>query len=107
MASFEGTISELKQTLPQYEIVKLKAPVGDMVPEVILADIKKQWEGKEGVTLTEGDGLRIDTQEFWVHMRKSNTEPIIRVIGEHQTKEKALQTCERFMEDIKNWRPAE
>jgi len=107
LASFEGTISELKQTMPQYEIVKLKAPVGDMVPEVILADIKKQWEGKPGVTLTEGDGLRIDTEEFWVHMRKSNTEPIIRVIGEHQTKEQAMETCERFMEDIKNWRPAE
>ena len=96
----------MKATLPQYEIVKLKAPVDGLEPELILADIKKQWEKKEGVSFTEGDGLRIDTPEFWVHMRKSNTEPIIRVIGEHQTLALAEETCRQFLSDIQNWKPS-
>ena len=104
LSGFEGTISEYKKSLPQYQIVKLKAPIGNMVPELILADMKKKWEGKEGVTLTEGDGLRIDTSDYWVHMRKSNTEPIIRVIGEHQSEEEARKVCEQFMSEIQNWK---
>lgn len=104
LATFDGTISQLKNTLPQYEIVKLKAPIGNMQPDLILEDFKNKWSSKEGVTLNDTDGLRIDTPEYWVHMRKSNTEPVIRVIGEHQTLELAKETCERFMEEIKNWK---
>lgn len=104
LSEFEGTISQLKQTLPQYEIVKLKAPIGDMVPELILADFIQKWSGKEGVTLNDSDGLRIDTQEYWVHMRKSNTEPVIRVIGEHKSEQEARKICEKFMEEIINWK---
>jgi len=104
LAMFDGTISQLKATLPQYDIVKLKAPIGNMDPDRILKDFEANWAGKEGVKLTTGDGLRIDTDEYWVHMRKSNTEPIIRVIGEHQGSiQQAEAMCEKFMNEIKNW----
>jgi len=106
LALFPGTISELKATLPQYEIVKLKAPVEGLDPDSILADFEAQWKNKEGVVLTGGDGLRIDTPEYWVHMRKSNTEPIVRVIGEHTDAAQAQTICERFMNDIKSWKPS-
>jgi phosphomannomutase len=52
------------------------------------------------VKLDESDGLKIDTPDWWIHLRKSNTEPIIRVIGEARTKELATQWCEKFMSDI-------
>ena len=88
----------MKSTLPQYEIVKLKAPIAGLNPDIILADLQKQWEGKENVKLNNIDGLRIDTDEYWVHMRKSNTEPIIRVIGEHKDGlDAAKRVCEDFM----------
>jgi len=101
LALFGGTISKLKQTLPQYEIVKLKAPIAGLDPDKIVQLIKTEWKNKAEVTsIDESDGLRIDTAEWWVHLRKSNTEPILRVIGESASKEKAVYWCNLFMSQI-------
>jgi len=105
LAIFAGTISQLKATLPQYEIVKLKVSVEGIDAEAAVAHFKEQWQGKEGVSLNDSDGLRIDVEDdkgkWWVHLRKSNTEPIIRVIGEARTTALALQVCHQFMDEIK------
>lgn len=105
LALFGGTISKLKATLPQYEIVKLKAPIEGIDADAVVAHFKGKWQGREGATLNDSDGLRIDIDDAkgrrWVHLRKSNTEPIIRVIGEAVTKEQALEICHEFMEEIK------
>jgi len=100
LSEFQGSISQLKLTLPQYEIAKISAPVAGMDPEAIVQHIKSQWAGKEGVTINEEDGLHIDTPEWWVHLRKSNTEPIIRVIGEKGSFDKSMEMCNKFMEEI-------
>lgn len=105
LALFNGTISQLKATLPQYEIVKLKAPIDGIDADAVVQHFKLQWTGREGVTLNDSDGLRIDFDDAqgkrWVHLRKSNTEPIIRVIGEATTSELALAVCHQFMDEIK------
>lgn len=101
LSGFNGTISQLKATLPQYEIAKISAPVAGLDPEAVLQHFKSQWASKPGVVINEQDGLHIDTPDWWVHLRKSNTEPILRVIGEGGGYEKSLERCNQFMEEIK------
>jgi phosphomannomutase len=62
-------------------------------------EITKEWSAK-GARVNTQDGVRIDGDDFWVHMRKSNTEPIVRVIGEAHTAQKAKEICEEFMDKI-------
>jgi len=93
-----GTLSELKAQMPQFEIVKLTAPVEGINPDAVVKHFHEVWKGK--AELNDSDGLRIDTPEWWVHLRKSNTEPIIRVIGEGGGYEKSLERCQQFLNEI-------
>ncbi len=94
-----GTMDQLKQSLPSYYITKKKMNTGDMNPDIILASLIKKYE-KEKIN-TE-DGLRIDFEDHWVHLRKSNTEPIIRVITEAEDKTSSQNLADMYMEEIKN-----
>lgn len=88
-------VSELKKTYPQYSIAKTKL---ELTPETdvdgILAAVQKHYANEN---LTTIDGVKIDFEDCWVHLRKSNTEPIIRIYSEASTMEKA----EQLGEDIK------
>ncbi|GAM23808.1 hypothetical protein SAMD00019534_069830 [Acytostelium subglobosum LB1] len=97
-------ISQFKATLPQYEIVKLKAAIEGLDPDAILSAYKTQYRGKEGVIVNEEDGLKIDAPEWWVHLRKSNTEHIIRVIAEAKTVEEATAIANKFIQEIESSR---
>ena len=98
LAEFEGRASELKATLPQYAIAKGKVLLGGTPPDQILAHIRES-AGLSGKVNTE-DGLKLDFPDHWVHLRKSNTEPIIRVIAEAATMEQAVRTVENWKEKI-------
>ncbi|MEW5797745.1 MAG: phosphoglucosamine mutase [Bacteroidota bacterium] len=98
LAEFGGTASELKASLPQYEIVKNKIELGAMKPETILAKLHEKYSKTEKTN--NDDGLKIDFASSWVHLRKSNTEPIIRIIAEAKTKEEAAKLVERFQKEI-------
>lgn len=100
LAVAKTTLSILKKNLPQYEIVKLKAPLSGLDPDAAIDQIKQKYQSLSNVSLNSSDGLRIDTPEWWVHLRKSNTEPIIRVIGEGQTYEKGVEICQMFLKEI-------
>jgi phosphomannomutase len=52
--------------------------VAGIDPTYVLEQIKTKWAKEPGVTINEEDGLHIDTPDWWVHLRKSNTEPILR-----------------------------
>ncbi|HUN65605.1 MAG TPA: phosphoglucosamine mutase [Bacteroidota bacterium] len=78
-----GTLSGLRSRLPRYEIVKTKIPVDGRETEKIFSRLRKQF-GKKG-TINAEDGLKIDFENSWVHLRASNTEPIIRIIAEAPT----------------------
>ena len=53
-------------------------------------------------TINTDDGLRIDFEDHWVHFRKSNTEPIIRVITEGKSKEAAVKLIDKYLSMIKS-----
>lgn len=94
LVNFGGTVSALRQTYPDYHIIKDKialTPEID-VDQLILA-LNKVYEKEECNTI---DGLKIDFEEGWVHLRKSNTEPIIRVYAEHQTEAQAQALADQM-----------
>lgn len=96
-----GTLSELKASLPQYQIAKGKIDLGKMSPDAVLQKIQTA-HALEGIINTD-DGLKIDYPDDWVHLRKSNTEPIVRVIAEARTMEKAVDVVEKFKKEIESF----
>jgi phosphomannomutase len=98
LAEFDGTASELKASLPQYEIVKDKIKLGSLQPEAIFQTLNEKYSKTEK-TNTD-DGLKIDFASSWVHLRKSNTEPMIRIIAEAKTRDEAAQLVEQFKNEI-------
>jgi phosphomannomutase len=75
-------LSQVVSGLPHYEIVKTKMPSGAEGPAGLIAAARRHFEGREGVRFDDSDGLRIDLPAGWVHVRGSNTEPIIRIMAE-------------------------
>lgn len=80
-------VSELRTSYPQYFISKQKV---ELTPEInvdaILAKVKEKFARYD---ITDIDGVKIDFPDKWVHLRKSNTEPIIRIYSEAHTMEEA------------------
>jgi len=95
MAKSGKKVTELKATYPQYAIAKNKIQLTpDVDVDRILAAMKQKYASEK---INDIDGVKIDFPESWVHLRKSNTEPIIRIYSEAATMEEA----ERLAEDIK------
>lgn len=95
-------VSEIKAELPQYAIAKTKV---ELTPEIdvdaILEAVKNNYANEE---LTTIDGVKIDFKDSWAHLRKSNTEPIIRIYSEAHTMEEAEklgQTLKDFINSSK------
>jgi phosphomannomutase len=90
------TVTEMKNSLPQYHIAKHKIALaeGINIDNIIKAVAQKYAANPQN---TE-DGLRIDFEKEWVHLRKSNTEPIIRIYAESSSIEKAEQLAKNIVE---------
>lgn len=89
-------VSDIKAGYPQYEISKTKIELTpDIDVDAILNAMKEKYASEN---ITDIDGVKIDFEDCWVHLRKSNTEPIIRIYSEASTQEKAR----RLGEDIKS-----
>jgi phosphomannomutase len=83
-------LSQIVAGLPSYTIVKDKYEVArDRLPELNAA-LQARWPNARGNML---DGLRLDWADRWVHVRPSNTEPIVRVIAEAPSADAAKQLC--------------
>lgn len=88
MAKSGKTVTELKAGYPAYAIAKTKVTLTpDIDVDGVLATIKKEYAGRGEIT--DIDGVKIDFPDAWVHLRKSNTEPIIRIYAEAHTMEQA------------------
>jgi phosphomannomutase len=98
LAESGKTLSGLKATLPQYSIAKGKMELGAVAPDDILARVRDAHT-RDGKINTD-DGLKMDFDDYWVHLRKSNTEPIIRIIAEAPTMDQAAAVVETFREEI-------
>ncbi|MFO7889889.1 MAG: phosphoglucosamine mutase [bacterium] len=93
-----GSVSELYKLLPQYVITKRKIRIDQKDPDMILEKFIKN-HNHEQLDLT--DGIRMDRADNWAHIRKSNTEPIIRVVAEAENREKSEALCRDILKEIK------
>jgi phosphomannomutase len=100
LAKENKTVSELRKTYPAYFMGKKKI---ELTPEIdvdnLLIKIQDEFKNEEISTI---DGVKIDFPENWVHLRKSNTEPIIRIYTEAKTQQKADELGDEMIEKIKN-----
>ncbi len=91
-------VSELKATYPQYSIAKTKLELRpEMDVDAILQAVEKHYAGERVTTI---DGVKIDFDDSWVHLRKSNTEPIIRIYSEARTMEIASELGEKVKQIV-------
>jgi phosphomannomutase len=98
LAEKKMTVSELKANYPVYFMSKKKVELTKGMPvDQILAEIHKKYENEN---LTTIDGVKIDFTDEWVHLRKSNTEPIIRIYTESKTQKKADALADRLIAEL-------
>jgi phosphomannomutase len=95
------TVSELRKTFPDYQIAKNRI---DLTPETdvdaILMKVKELFAQNKDAKVNDIDGVKIDFPDKWVHLRKSNTEPIIRVYSEAQTMAEADDLGKKLMQVV-------
>lgn len=91
-------VSELRASYPAYFMSKKKVQLVKGMPvDAILEDIHAKYLSEE---VTSIDGIKIDFADHWVHMRKSNTEPIIRIYTEASTQQLADALADRFIAEL-------
>ena len=99
MAEKGGSVRELRDSYPSYYMSKKKI---QLTPELdvdeILVAMEKKYSNEEVSTI---DGVKVDFTENWVHLRKSNTEPIIRIYTEAKTQTEADTLADRIIDEIK------
>ncbi len=92
-------VSEIRTTYPAYYMAKDKV---DLTPDIdvdaILQKVKEIYSSEE---INDIDGVKIDFEDKWVHLRKSNTEPIIRIYSEAATPEAAQEIARKIMDVIR------
>lgn len=99
LAKFGKSISRLRASYPNYYISKNKI---ELTPEInvdkILEEVKKKYKKQP---INDIDGVKIEFDKEWVHLRKSNTEPIIRIYSESATQVTAEHLANKIILDIK------
>ncbi|WP_028328649.1 phosphoglucosamine mutase [Brachyspira alvinipulli] len=103
MATTGKTITELVNEIPKYEIVKEKIEVAKIDEDNFLKQVKAEYPKSKITTI---DGIKIDLENGWLHVRSSNTEPIVRIIAEAKSKKEAKELIESAMNMIKGEKPA-
>ena len=97
--------SELRKTFPDYQIAKNRI---DLTPETdvdaILVKVKELFAQDPQAKVNDIDGVKIDFPDKWVHLRKSNTEPIVRVYSEAQTMAEADELGKKLMQVVYDMR---
>lgn len=98
MADEQKPFSRLVAELPQYAMLKTKYEVPRERLPAAFANLEHRWPG---VRVNRDDGLRLDGPDWWLHVRGSNTEPIVRVIAEAPTAEQSKKLCDEAGEVVK------
>ncbi len=101
LAKENKTVSELRAIYPAYYMGKKKI---ELTPEIdldaLLVKMQEEYKNEEISTI---DGVKIDFPENWVHLRKSNTEPIIRIYTEAFSQQEADELADKMIEKIKSF----
>ncbi|MER3317084.1 MAG: phosphoglucosamine mutase [Allomuricauda sp.] len=99
MAERGGTVAELRASYPSYFMSKKKIQLTpDLDVDALLEAMHNKYKDEEVSII---DGVKIDFPENWVHLRKSNTEPIIRIYTEAKSQEEADGLADRIINEIK------
>ena len=94
-------VSELRATFPEYFIAKNRIDLTASTDvDAILEKVKEQYGKQADVKVTDIDGVKLDFPDKWVHLRKSNTEPIIRVYSEASTMGEADALGKKLMQVV-------
>jgi phosphomannomutase len=97
LAETQRPLSAHHDALPEYAMVKDKLPLPDVPPARLLSTLAEEYADANPSTV---DGLKIDFEDQWVHMRPSNTEPILRVYAEAPTADTAQALADRFKGEL-------
>ncbi|MBQ3186019.1 MAG: phosphoglucosamine mutase [Alistipes sp.] len=98
-AGLNKTMTELRAELPAYFASKNKIELTPAIDvDKVLVEMKERYSSEN---VTDIDGVKIDFKENWVHLRKSNTEPIIRIYTEAKSQAEADQLAERFIAELR------
>lgn len=98
LAQRKCSVSALKASYPQYYMSKGKIALDESLDvDALLDKMEDNYRKEQPLTI---DGVKIDFPEGWVHMRKSNTEPIIRVYAEADSQDKADELTQRFSSEL-------
>ena len=99
LANQEKTVAELRASYPQYFMSKNKIELTPQIDvDAVMKTIAEKYQSEDISTI---DGVKIDFPTEWVHLRKSNTEPIIRIYTEAPTQSEADALAERFVSELK------
>ena len=98
LAERGGSVQQLRESYPAYFMSKNKIQLTEQInPDQILKAMEQKYAHEQTTTI---DGLKIDFSDSWVHLRKSNTEPIIRIYTEAKSQKEADALAHRFIEEI-------
>lgn len=102
IAQENESLSQIKKRYPQYEMIKDKIQLDKNINlKELLSKVKEHYQGEQ---ITDIDGIKIDWEDSWLHLRASNTEPIIRIYAEAKTRDKAeekVKEIKDFLADVK------
>ena len=98
LAERGGNVQQLRESYPAYFMSKNKIQLTEQInPDQILKAMEQKYAHQQTTTI---DGLKIDFADSWVHLRKSNTEPIIRIYTEAKSQKEADALAHRFIEEM-------
>ena len=99
LAERGGSVQQLRESYPAYFMSKNKIQLTEQInPDQILKAMEQKYAYEQTTTI---DGLKIDFADSWVHLRKSNTEPIIRIYTEAKSQKEADALAQRFIEEMR------
>jgi phosphomannomutase len=99
LAQYQGSASKLRASYPEYYISKNKIELSeDINVDLILEKVFERYKNQQ---ISRIDGVKIDFENEWVHLRKSNTEPIIRIYAESASKATAEHLAAKIISDIR------
>ena len=98
LAERGGSVQQLRESYPAYFMSKNKIQLTEQInPDQILRAMEQKYAHEQTTTI---DGLKIDFTDSWVHLRKSNTEPIIRIYTEAKSQKEADALAQRFIQEM-------
>ena len=97
MSQSEVSLSRIHASLPQFEIIKDKVSLEGVDPEALITKVESLFKEASKTTI---DGIKFTWEDKWVHLRKSNTEPIMRIYAEASNQKSALSLVRSIKELI-------